>query len=48
MCIGERFITEGIACSFSEEIVPNKQKSYYTIVLNTTVDSSSITVISSF
>ena len=38
MCIGERFITEGIACSFSEEIVPNKQKSYYTIVLNTTVE----------
>lgn len=38
MCIGERFITEGIACSFSEEIVPNRQKSYYTIVLNTTVE----------
>lgn len=37
-CIGERFITEGIACNFSEEIVPNKQKSYYTIVLNTTVE----------
>lgn len=31
MCIGERFITEGIACNFSEEIVPNKQKSYYTM-----------------
>lgn len=37
-CIGERFITEGIACNFSEEVVPNKQKSYYTIVPNTTVE----------
>ncbi|MCI8965116.1 MAG: DUF2268 domain-containing protein [Clostridia bacterium] len=31
-CIGERFITEGIACNFSEEIVPNNKKSYYCIV----------------
>lgn len=37
-CIGERFITEGIACNFSEEVVPNKPKSYYTIVPNTTVE----------
>lgn len=37
-CIGERFITEGIACNFSEEVVPNKKKSYYTIVPNTTVE----------
>ena len=37
-CIGERFVTEGIACNFSEEVVPNKQKSYYTIVPNTTVE----------
>ena len=22
-CIGERFVTEGIACNFSEEVVPN-------------------------
>lgn len=36
-CIGERFITEGIACNFSEQIVPNRQESYYTIVPNTTV-----------
>lgn len=36
-CIGERFITEGIACNFSEEIVPNKQISYYTIVTDKTV-----------
>ena len=26
------------ACNFSEEVVPNKQKSYYTIVPNTTVE----------
>ena len=37
-CIGERFVTEGIACNFSEEVVPNKPKSYYTIVPNTTVE----------
>ena len=37
-CIGERFITEGIACNLSEEVVPNKPKSYYTIVPNTTVE----------
>ena len=37
-CIGERFVTEGIACNFSEEVVPNKQKNYYTIVPNTTVE----------
>lgn len=36
-CIGERFITEGIACNFSEQIVPNRQESYYTIVPDTTV-----------
>lgn len=36
-CIGERFITEGIACNFSEEIVPKKQISYYTIVTDKTV-----------
>ena len=37
-CIGERFVTEGITCNFSEEVVPNKPKSYYTIVPNTTVE----------
>ena len=37
-CIGERFVTEGIACNFSEEVVPFKPKSYYTIVPNTTVE----------
>lgn len=36
-CIGERFVTEGIACNFSEEIVPKKSKSYYTIVIDQTV-----------
>ncbi len=36
-CIGERFVTEGIACAFSEEIVPNKEECYYTIVPNTTI-----------
>lgn len=36
-CIGERFATEGIACNFSEEIVPNNTESYYTIVSNETV-----------
>lgn len=36
-CIGERFVTEGIACAFSEEVVPNKSESYYTIVSNTTI-----------
>lgn len=36
-CIGERFVTEGIACAFSEEIVPNKLESYYTIVPDTTI-----------
>ena len=36
-CIGERFVTEGIACAFSEEIVPNKSESYYTIVPDTTI-----------
>ena len=36
-CIGERFVTEGIACAFSEQIVPNKSESYYTIVPDTTI-----------
>ena len=36
-CIGERFVTEGIACAFSEEIVPNKSESYYIIVPDTTI-----------
>lgn len=36
-CIGERFITEGIACNFSKQMVPNRQESYYTIVPDTTV-----------
>lgn len=37
-CIGERFITEGIDCNFSEEVIPNKLKSYYSIVPDKTVD----------
>lgn len=37
-CIGERFISEGIACNFSEEIVPKKMKSYYCIVPDKTVE----------
>ncbi len=36
-CIGERFITEGIACNFSEEIVPNRKESYYCIVNEDTI-----------
>ena len=36
-CIGERFITEGIACNFSEEMVPKMPESYYCIVPDTTV-----------
>ncbi len=36
-CVGERLITEGIACSFSEEIVPEKPIDYYCIVPNETV-----------
>lgn len=37
LCIGERIITEGIACNFSEEVVPSKSKSYYSIVPDKTV-----------
>ncbi len=49
-CIGERFVTEGIACNFSEEIVPNKTESYYCIVPNTTVQwvKNNIKVIDNF
>jgi len=36
--IGERFITEGIACNFSRKIVPNKKDSYYCIIPDNTVD----------
>ncbi len=35
--IGERFITEGIACNYSREIVPNKDDCEYCIVDESTV-----------
>ena len=37
-CIGERFITEGIACNYSREIIKNKEDSYYCIVPSDTVN----------
>lgn len=37
-CMGERFVTEGIACNFSEKMVPNKKESYYCIVPQKTVN----------
>ena len=36
-CVGERLVTEGIACNFSEKTVPNKEASYYCIVPKQTV-----------
>lgn len=36
-CIGERFITEGIACAYSKEKVPNKNTHEYCIVPESTV-----------
>ncbi len=36
--IGERFVTEGIACNYSREIVPNKDDYEYCIVDKTIVD----------
>ena len=37
-CIGERFVTEGIACNYSKKIVPNKKEEYYCIVPTDTVN----------
>lgn len=36
-CIGERFVTEGIACLYSKEQVPDKKDSEYCIVPDSTV-----------
>lgn len=36
-CIGERFITEGLACAYAKHNVPNKSDSYYCIVPDETV-----------
>ena len=36
-CVGERIVTEGLACAFSEEVCPNKSIAEYCIVPENTV-----------